>query len=104
MPLRIRAYTALAEEKYKLPVYPVLINILPNSKSEKISNFYQSEFMGIKARVLTLWKILEILSSIFYVNFILSTIQCHFSHGKVFLRILSDPEMNFRANRRCSIN
>ena len=42
MPLRIRAYTALAEEKYQLPVYPVLINILPNSKIEKINNFYQS--------------------------------------------------------------
>ncbi|MGK7926150.1 MAG: hypothetical protein AB4290_13055 [Spirulina sp.] len=28
IPRRIRAYAALAEEKYRLPVYPVLINIL----------------------------------------------------------------------------
>ena len=28
MPRRIRAYAALAEEKYELPTYPVLINIL----------------------------------------------------------------------------
>ncbi|YAG11900.1 Transposase (putative) YhgA-like domain-containing protein [Nostoc sp. DSM 114161] len=28
MPRRMRAYTALAEEKYNLPTYPVLINIL----------------------------------------------------------------------------
>lgn len=33
MPLRIRAYAALAEERYNLPVYPVLINILPNSQA-----------------------------------------------------------------------
>ena len=29
MPLRMRAYAALAQERYNLPVYPVLINILP---------------------------------------------------------------------------
>jgi len=61
MPLRIRAYTALAEEKYNLPVYPVLINILPNSKNEQIEPNYQSEFMGIRAyqdyRVINLWEV-----------------------------------------------
>ncbi len=61
MPWRIRAYTALAEEKYKLPVYPVLINILPNAKNEQIPNFYQSEFMGIKSyqdyHVINLWEV-----------------------------------------------
>jgi predicted transposase YdaD len=31
MPRRMRAYAALAEEKYQLPTYPVLINILPTS-------------------------------------------------------------------------
>lgn len=29
MPQRIRAYAALAEERYALPVYPVVVNILP---------------------------------------------------------------------------
>ena len=29
MPLRMRAYAALAQERYQLPTYPVLINILP---------------------------------------------------------------------------
>jgi predicted transposase YdaD len=28
MPRRMRAYASLAEEKYNLPIYPVLINIL----------------------------------------------------------------------------
>lgn len=28
MPRRMRVYAALAEEKYNLPVYPVLVNIL----------------------------------------------------------------------------
>lgn len=29
MPLRMRAYAALAQEQYQLPTYPVLVNILP---------------------------------------------------------------------------
>ena len=29
MPKRIRSYSAFAEAKYNLPVYPILINILP---------------------------------------------------------------------------
>ncbi len=61
MPRRMRAYAALAEERYNLPVYPVLINILPPSKTEKIPLGYQSEFMGIKAtqdyRVINLWEV-----------------------------------------------
>jgi len=61
MPLRIRAYVALAEEKYNLPVYPVLINILPNRQNEQIEPNYQSEFMGIRAyqdyRVINLWEV-----------------------------------------------
>ncbi len=31
MPRRMRSYAALAEEKYELPTYPVLINILQTS-------------------------------------------------------------------------
>ncbi len=61
MPLRMRAYTALAEEKYNLPVYPVLINILPNSQNENIPNFYESEFKGIRSyqnyQVINLWEV-----------------------------------------------
>jgi predicted transposase YdaD len=29
MPRRMRAYTALGEEKFQLPTYPVVVNILP---------------------------------------------------------------------------
>jgi predicted transposase YdaD len=49
MPLRMTAYIALARERYKLPIYPVLINILPHVKTPNIPNFYEQEFMGIKS-------------------------------------------------------
>ncbi|HEY9701532.1 MAG TPA: Rpn family recombination-promoting nuclease/putative transposase [Allocoleopsis sp.] len=61
MPKRLRAYSGLAEEKYDLPVYPVLINILPNSNVEVIPTKYESEIMGIKAyqeyQVINLWEV-----------------------------------------------
>ena len=61
MPLRINAYSALASERYSLPVYPVLINILPNSKNERIPNFYHSEVNGIVSHqdygVINLWEV-----------------------------------------------
>ncbi len=61
VPVRVYAYTALAKKHYNLPVYPVLINILPNSQSQVIPNFYQSEFMGIKSyqnyQVINLWEV-----------------------------------------------
>jgi predicted transposase YdaD len=61
MPLRMRAYAALAEERYNLPVYPVLINILANSSSEIVPTYYQSEFRRIKAyqdyKVINLWEV-----------------------------------------------
>jgi predicted transposase YdaD len=60
MPKRVRAYTALAEEKYNLPVFPVLINILKVSDTE-IPTRYESNFEGIYARqdyrVINLWEI-----------------------------------------------
>ena len=60
MPKRVRAYTALAEEKYDLPVYPVLINILKTSDA-KIPTAFKSKFMGLTARqdyrVINLWEI-----------------------------------------------
>ncbi|MBD2664399.1 hypothetical protein B6N60_00884 [Richelia sinica FACHB-800] len=61
MPLRMTAYIALARERYNLPIYPVLINILPHTKTPNIPNFYQHEFMGVKSyqdyRVINLWEI-----------------------------------------------
>ncbi|MDM3855043.1 MAG: DUF4351 domain-containing protein [Aphanizomenon gracile PMC649.10] len=61
VPVRIYAYTALAKENYNLPVYPVLLNILPNSQTEIIPNCYETEFMGIKTyqnyHVINLWEL-----------------------------------------------
>ncbi|MGL5035330.1 MAG: Rpn family recombination-promoting nuclease/putative transposase, partial [Microcystaceae cyanobacterium] len=61
MPKRLRAYTALAEERYNLRVYPVLINILPKSTNSIIPNRYESEILGITAhqdyQVINLWEI-----------------------------------------------
>lgn len=59
MPRRQRAYAALAEEKYELPVYPVVVNILPPSANTVIETSYHSEFRGLKAHqdfhVINLW-------------------------------------------------
>ncbi|MDH6098999.1 hypothetical protein NWP21_09120, partial [Anabaenopsis sp. FSS-46] len=61
MPRRIRAYTALAEERYNLRVYPVLINILPPSSKQTIPQRYESEILGITAhqdyQVINLWEV-----------------------------------------------
>jgi predicted transposase YdaD len=61
MPQRLRAYTALAEERYNLRVYPVLINILPISTKQTIPNRYYSEILGITAhqdyQVINLWEV-----------------------------------------------
>ena len=61
MPRRLRAYTALAEERYNLPVYPVLINILPKPTNPIIPTRYESEILGLIARqdyqVINLWEI-----------------------------------------------
>ena len=61
LPRRIRAYAGLAEEKYDLPVYPILINILPASPKLEIAKRYESEFVGLKARqdyrIINLWEV-----------------------------------------------
>jgi predicted transposase YdaD len=49
VPRRVRCYTALAEEKYQLPTYPVLINILPNSKDQVIPTTFSSNLGGLRA-------------------------------------------------------
>lgn len=69
MPRRIRAYTALAQEKYNLPVYPVLVNIFQHEEIVTISMRYESNFMGLIARqdyrVINLWEV---------------DVELHFSH------------------------
>ena len=56
----MRAYAALAEEKYNLPAYPVLVNILQEGNMA-IPTCYQSEFAGLQARqdyrVINLWEV-----------------------------------------------
>ena len=53
------AYAALARARYKLPVVPILVNILPYGKD--IPTKYESEFLGIRAlqdfRVINLWEV-----------------------------------------------
>lgn len=60
MPRRVNAYVGLAAEKYDLPVYPVLINILKVSDS-KIPSRYKSSIAGLKSiqeyRVINLWEV-----------------------------------------------
>ena len=59
MPKRMRSYAALAEEVFDLPVYPVLINILPYGK--EIPTKFESHFLGLRAlqdyRVINLWEV-----------------------------------------------
>ena len=60
MPRRMRAYAGLAEEKYNLPTYPVLINILKTSDAE-IPRRYESNIAGLQVRqdyrVINLWEV-----------------------------------------------
>jgi len=55
------AYAALARERYGLPVYPVLVNILPPSSRVVISNRFGSDFLGLQSRqdfhVINLWEV-----------------------------------------------
>ncbi|KAB8331582.1 DUF4351 domain-containing protein [Scytonema tolypothrichoides VB-61278] len=61
MPLRMRAYAALAQERYRLPTYPVLINILPPPSTLTVVSGYEQEFLGLRAiqdyRVINLWEV-----------------------------------------------
>ncbi|MBK7200450.1 Rpn family recombination-promoting nuclease/putative transposase [Candidatus Amarolinea dominans] len=58
---RMRAYAGLAEETFHLPVFPVLINILPSKQGVEAPERYESEFMGLHARqdyrVINLWTV-----------------------------------------------
>lgn len=59
MPKRLRAYAGLAHETYNLPVYPVLVNIMPYGKP--IPTRFESNFLGLVARqdyhVVNLWEV-----------------------------------------------
>lgn len=61
VPRRMRAYVGLAEEKYELPIYAVLINILPPASTVSVKNRFESDFMGLQARqdyrVINLWEV-----------------------------------------------
>lgn len=61
MPLRMRAYAGLAQEKYGLPVYPVLVNILPPTSKTVIRDRFESDFLGLQARqdyrTINLWEV-----------------------------------------------
>ena len=61
MPRRMRAYAALAEEKYHLPVYPIVIYLLPPPEGAEIATRFYQEFMGLVAQqdfcVVKVWEI-----------------------------------------------
>ena len=61
MPRRMRAYAALAEERYGLNVYPVVVNILPGGAGASTPESYHSEFMGLIAhqdyKIVNLWEV-----------------------------------------------
>lgn len=61
MPLRMRAYGALAQEKYGLPVYLVLVNILPPASTMDVRDRFESDFLGQRAYqdycVINLWEV-----------------------------------------------
>jgi predicted transposase YdaD len=50
MPRRLTAYTALARERYALPVYPVVVNILAGPGVAPPPPRFESEFLGLVAR------------------------------------------------------
>jgi predicted transposase YdaD len=61
LPRRVRAYAALAEEKYNLPTYPVLVNILRPASTVTVSDRFERTFRGLHAqqdfKVINIWEI-----------------------------------------------
>jgi predicted transposase YdaD len=61
LPIRMRAYAGLAAEKYGLPTYPVLVNILPPPTTLTIPDRFESNFLGLQVRqdyrVINLWEV-----------------------------------------------
>ncbi|MBK8046315.1 MAG: Rpn family recombination-promoting nuclease/putative transposase [Anaerolineales bacterium] len=58
MPRRMRSYAGLVEERHRLPVYPVVINIMEAAPSP---SEYRTTFMGFEAvqqyRAINLWEL-----------------------------------------------
>ncbi len=50
MPWRMQAYAALAEEKYRLSVYPLVFYLLPPLSDVTLPGRYYREFRGLVAR------------------------------------------------------
>ena len=61
MPRRLWVYAALAYERYGVPVYPVLVNILPPPAGVTIPTRFEDEFLGLVTRqdyrVINLWEV-----------------------------------------------
>lgn len=50
MPWRMQAYAALAEEKYRLPAFPLVFYLLPPSPGVELPEQYYREFRGLITR------------------------------------------------------
>ncbi len=61
MPRRMQAYAALAEEKYRLSVYPLVLYLLSPAPGVSLPDCYHSEFRGLVAhrdfRVVKAWEL-----------------------------------------------
>jgi len=61
MPERVMVYTALARQKYKLDVLPVVVYLIPPGEGQEIAVAYHSEFEGYITHqdfhVIKLWEI-----------------------------------------------
>lgn len=61
IPRRMFAYAGLATEKLDLPVYPVLVNLLPPSERTVVADRYEASVMGLRGyqeyRVINLWEV-----------------------------------------------
>jgi len=61
MPRRMFAYSGLGAEKLKLPIYAVLVNLLPPAEGTVIADHYEQELLGLRMRVdyrvINLWEV-----------------------------------------------
>lgn len=61
VPRRMFGYSGLTTEKLDLPVYPVLVNILPPAEGVVIADRYEASVMGLRGyqeyRVVNLWEV-----------------------------------------------
>ena len=60
-PVRVFAYAGLASEKLDLPVFPVVVNLLPPPEGTAILDRYEANVMGLRGyqeyRVINLWEV-----------------------------------------------